>query len=78
MAYGLYVAKVPFFYRDENGQEVNVAQGAIVRGGHSMLDGREELFDELKVDYDVETKSPAKSNSPGQGTQPRSGRQTRA
>lgn len=68
MAYGIHVARFTFHYDDENGQPRTVAKGALVREGHPMLDGREELFEPLTVDYEHERVAPKAPRTPTRKT----------
>lgn len=56
MAGKIYVAKTSGIVRYGDGQEAHIQQGVTrVREGHPLLKGREKLFEELSVQYDVET-----------------------
>lgn len=67
MAYGIYVANTTIFYADDNDEMVIVPQGSLVRAGHPMLTGRDDLFDEMGVDFDTtdakSTAAPRKSTA---------------
>ena len=52
----IFRAKSGFSYDDENGSPVTVNRGDLVRRGHPVLKGRDELFEPVdnKVRFDVE------------------------
>jgi len=51
----IYVAKESFVTVLRDGEEVVVTAGVTrVREGHELLAGREHLFEELTIQYDVE------------------------
>lgn len=55
MAGKIYVAKVDGLV-DYDGRQVPIKAGITrVREGHPLLEGRESVFEELQVHYDVET-----------------------
>jgi hypothetical protein len=69
-------SKKPDFYRANqgfatmlDGENVFVQQGEIVRAGHPILEGREELFDEVenfgRFDQDVEQATAAPGEKRG-------------
>jgi len=69
-------AKKPDFYRANqgfatmlDGENVFVQQGEIVRAGHPILEGRDELFDEVenfgRFDQDVEQATQAPGEKRG-------------
>lgn len=47
------VAKATFFYEQDGVSEL-VPRGATVRVGHPMLDGRENMFGPVTVDFDLD------------------------
>lgn len=56
MAGKIYVAKTSAVVFLPDGDQVTLQRGITrVREGHSLLEGREDLFEELTVQYDVET-----------------------
>jgi len=51
----LYIATESFLIGTDHGVDERITAGVtIVREGHPLLDGRESLFRELEVHYDVE------------------------
>jgi hypothetical protein len=51
----IYVATDNFATELSDGTPVIVQQGITrVREGHELLQGRESMFEEMKIDYDVE------------------------
>jgi hypothetical protein len=59
----LYVAKENANF-DFKGQPVFVNAGTIVRAGHPIMKGRENLFEPLKVHYDLEKPAVKKEDPP--------------
>lgn len=54
----LYVGKEPATF-DFEGSPVFIGPGIVVRAGHPILKGREDLFEPLRVHYDVAVPPPA-------------------
>jgi hypothetical protein len=55
----IFVARASFVC-DLDGESVHVPRGATVRDGHPLLEGREDLFGPLTVDFEHhETRKPA-------------------
>lgn len=48
----LYVCKSTFVF-EEDGLTKSVQRGAIVRAGHPIMDGHEDMFSPLVIDYEV-------------------------
>jgi hypothetical protein len=59
----LYVCKdaVNFTFQ---GQPVFLARGAVVRAGHPIMKGHEDLFEPLKVHYETELPAAAEPERP--------------
>lgn len=56
----LFVCKNTFVFEVDGVLEA-VRQGAVVRAGHPIMDGREDMFAPIHVDYEVEAPAPAKA-----------------
>lgn len=48
----LYVCRNTFVF-EEDGITKSVRRGAVVRAGHPIMDGHEDMFSPLVVDYEV-------------------------
>lgn len=63
MAAELYVGKESMTFEFE-GSPVFVGPNTVIRAGHPIMRGREDLFVPLVVHYEVEPPKPAKVTSP--------------
>lgn len=59
----LYVGKEPATF-DFEGSPVFIGPKIVVRAGHPIMEGREDLFELLVVNYEVEETPPKAAESP--------------
>lgn len=49
-----------------DGRRVRICKGTLVRAGHPILKGREDLFEPVTVEYDVESDVEQATAAPGE------------
>ncbi len=61
---GLYIGKEPTTFEFE-GSPVFIGPGIVVRAGHPIMKGREDMFAPLVVHYDVAPEPEPEKRGPG-------------